>query len=493
MDSLIKMRKNQILLTVLALFLCSAVAVQAQGVYEVFSNAVKARAGGAREKAGEVVLFLRTGVHNSGVVTVTFSAPIAEGLTVSTEGIALSGGGSAAVDVKKGTVTITMPSSGEGSVTLSGVRLDVREAEAPVTAMFSGDSSAFLSGAANVISSIEDGLEVESTTKALLTRGDMGMANVTITEAFATAFTAGTGRVHLQISGVPDKAKLDVSLANYPTAEAITASDDQGAALIAAASDVAGDVTLNAGTANALIIDDGVAQDPAGIALNLTGDGKDIDITIDFADPGPAAAAVESLELVLDLDASSAVEDIELPISPGTVQVMATMAPTKKPTLVAPDSEYFAENFIAAEKASFTFAPASCTLLYPYVTYLPEIGWNTAIAVTNPSAFTKTPLSGAITFTLYPNHGLPVVTAGGPPGAGLDADGSLPAGNTYTVLLSQLLSWANYPGDFQGHLYVKTDFTGCRGLGWVTDWRSANQAYLPYFEDNNDRGNVPVN
>ena len=87
------MRKNQILLTVLALFLCSAVAVQAQGVYEVFSNAVKARAGGAREKAGEVVLFLRTGAHGSGVVTVTFSAPIAEGLDVSTEGIAVSGNG----------------------------------------------------------------------------------------------------------------------------------------------------------------------------------------------------------------------------------------------------------------------------------------------------------------------------------------------------------------------------------------------------------------
>ena len=234
------------------------------------------------------------------------------------------------------------------------------------------------------------------------------------------------------------------------------------------------------------------AGDATETDLEVTGDGEDIGITIDFTAP---AAAVESLELVLDLDASSAVEDIELPISPGTVQVMATMAPTKKPTLVAPDSEYFAENFIAAEKASFTFAPASCTLLYPYVTYLPEIGWNTAIAVTNPSAFTKTPLSGAVTFMLYQNHAeepMEYVTDPTTPGpSGLDADGSLPAGNTYTVLLSELLSWIGAPGDFQGHLYVKTDFTGCRGLGWVTDWTSANQAYLPYFEDNNDRGNVP--
>ena len=70
------MRKTLLLATVL--FLCAG-AIQAQGVYEVFSNAVKARAGGAREKAGDVVLFLRTGTHAAGVITVTFSAPIAEG------------------------------------------------------------------------------------------------------------------------------------------------------------------------------------------------------------------------------------------------------------------------------------------------------------------------------------------------------------------------------------------------------------------------------
>ena len=62
-----------------------------------------------------------------------------------TDGVAVSAG-TAAVDLEEGTVTITMPGAGEGSVTLSGVRLDLREAEAPVTATFSGDSNAFLSG-----------------------------------------------------------------------------------------------------------------------------------------------------------------------------------------------------------------------------------------------------------------------------------------------------------------------------------------------------------
>ena len=74
------MRKSQVLVVAVALLFCSAVAVQAQGVYEVFSNPVigTGRAAPGRT-AGDVVLFLRTGMHAGGVVTVTFSAPLAEG------------------------------------------------------------------------------------------------------------------------------------------------------------------------------------------------------------------------------------------------------------------------------------------------------------------------------------------------------------------------------------------------------------------------------
>ena len=147
----------------------------------------------------------------------TFSAPLAEGLEVMGDGGVTVTGGTAVVDVDEGTVTITLPTSGEESVTLSGVRLDVREAEAPVTAMFSGDSNAFLSGAANVISAINDALMVESTETALLTRGGMGTATVTITEANASVFTDNSN-VILRVSGVPDNVMLHVSHAGFDTA-----------------------------------------------------------------------------------------------------------------------------------------------------------------------------------------------------------------------------------------------------------------------------------
>ena len=55
------MRKNQRLLIAGILLLATAGVAQGQAVYEAFGNAVMAREGGAGEKAGAIVLFLRTG------------------------------------------------------------------------------------------------------------------------------------------------------------------------------------------------------------------------------------------------------------------------------------------------------------------------------------------------------------------------------------------------------------------------------------------------
>ena len=462
------MRKSQVLVVAVALLFCSAVAVQAQGVYEVFSNPVMARTGGARELAGDVVLFLRTGSHASGEVTVRFSAPLAEATAPTVNE------GTIETNVKEGTVTITMPSSGEQSVTLTGVRLDLREAEAPVTAMFSGDSNAFLSGAANVVSAIGDALEVKATMAALLTRGDAGMATVTVSEAFAGALKAGS-MVVLTISGVPDKATLMVSHAGYVATTVATPDPDNSA-------DVAGAVTINDVTivdVDGNIVDPGDTEADMG-TLALAGDaGKDIDIMITFA--GPAPAATEKVTLALSLDSGATGE--------GMVSAMATMAPTKKPDEVAVDSEYFTATPTDAATV-FTFAPASCTLLFPYVVSLPEAGWNTGLAITNPTAGAGTALGGTVTFTLFANGGDPEMpmtytTGAGTPGPNvLDDEGMLAAGSTYTLLLSELLAWVGHTeGNLTGHLYVETNFTGCRGVGWVTDFATVNQAYLPYFAD----------
>ena len=472
------MRKNQTLLVTGILLLASAGVAQGQAVYEAFGNAVMAREGGAGEKAGAIVLFLRSGTHNGGMVTVRYSAPLAAG-TEATVNV-----GTAATDVDEGTVTVTMPVGTMNTVTISDVRLDLREAAAPITATFTGNENAFVSGVATVISAIEDALEVESTKTQILTRGGMGSATVTIKEAFASAFTA-EANILLTLVGVPDEASLTVSHAGHPTQAALDADGTLDDA------DVAGDVTLNTET---MIVDDNAMT--TGMELAMTGDGDKLNIIVGFTGDGPNAASTESLKLMFDLVATSAQEDLMLPLDEGMVEVWVTMAPTEKPDMVDENTEYFAVNYIPADGVvAFTIAPASCTLLFPYAAYLPDMAWNTGIAITNPSMFTDTPLSGGITFTLFPNDGGMIVhpTSAMSSGGGLDAAGSLPAGGTHTVLLSEVLSDAGMPSDedFIGHIYVETDFTGCRGVGWITDFGAVNQAYLPYFGDNLDEGDVP--
>ena len=485
------MRKHQTLLIAGILLLASAGVAQGQAVYEAFGNAVMAREGGAGEKAGAIVLFLRSGTHNGGIVTVRYSAPLA----AETMAMVSTGGSpSAATDVDEGTVTVTMPAGGTDTVTISDVRLDLREATAPVTATFSGNENAFVSGVATVISAIEDALEVEATSAQILTRGADGSVTLTVEEAFAAAFTAGAD-VLLTLVGVPDKAGLTVSHV-YPTAAEITAEETSGAA-VDAVTNIRGNVTLNTDT---MIVTDG---DATPNMLSMTGDGDKINITVGFDntspnddETGPNPASTESVKLVFELDARSSVEDIMLPLDEGMVEVWVTMAPTEKPAMVDENTEYFAVNYIPADGVvAFTIAPASCTLLFPYAVVLPGMGWDTGIAISNPSAFTDTPLSGTITFSLFPNDGEMIEhsTDGSSSGVGLDADGSIPAGNTHAVRLSEVLSNAGMPGSFVGHLYVETDFTGCRGVGWVTDFSTVNQAYLPYFEDNLDEGSVPAN
>ena len=471
------MRTNQTLIIAVALLLCSAVAVQAQGIYDARGIRAMAREGGAAEPAGDVVLFLSAGdavVGLEGMVTVQYSVPLGKGTTptVMQDRGDRTSDSNVVTDEEAGMVMFTLP-TGMGAITLTNVRLDLRDASTPVTATISGDSNAIVSDIVDVISSIEEALTVESTMEALLTRGDMGSVTVTITEAFSRVFSDDT-MVLLRVSGVPDKTILTVSHAGFDMMPAEGVVNPNAA-------DIVGNVTLNEDTT---IVVGGVIQGLDAGMLELTGDGKDIDIEIAFLG---VTAAADSLKLTLNLDAggmgTATGDDLEFPIAEGMVRVMATMAPAEAPDEGGP---YFTENFLpAGGVVAFTFNPATCTLLYPYVTYNPPAMVDTGIAVTNPTGFGGDALSGPITFHLYGNDSDPesyTTGAGTPRGmaGGLDENGNLAAGKTYSVLLSQLLLWSSIEGTFEGHVYVETDFTRCSGLGLVWDNNGTfSQGYIP--------------
>ena len=472
------MRKSQVLLVGVALLLCSTVAVQAQGAYQAFSNPLMARTGGAREVAGELVLFLTQGAHSlTGNITVKFSAPLAEDVAVEAGGIVVTLA-TAVINTAENTISLTPTDVASADpIELSGVRLDVRGAVVPVTATISGNSEAFISGAVNVISDSVDALEIDATGMSLLSRGGTGNATVTVEETFARALTEAGSMVMLRVSGVPDAADLTITAAGVD----------------AAAAGVAGNVTVAVGALTPVTVVTGGLVTAAG-QLMTAGTGGDIDVMVAFS--APDGSSTESVTLNLNLDTDDPVSPIFV-AQDTMVSAMATMAPTSAPATIVAGTEYFSENFTDAAEL-FTFAPASCTLLFPYVVSLPELemAWNTGIAITNPTAM-GTPQDGAITFTLFTNGSdtpMEYTTDAMTPGTTLDAEGMLAAGNTYTVLLSELAAWAGHEGDITGHLYVKTNFTGCRGVGWVTDFGTVNQAYLAYFRaDDADLDTIPAN
>ena len=468
------MRKNQTLIIAVVVLLCSAVAAQAQGTaaYEAFANGVNAREGGAAELSASIALFLRgaSADHGGGKVTAQYSVPLAEETSPMMNTTPVL---AADMDAEDGVVTFTLPASGTDTVVLSNVRLDLREASAPVTVTLTGDSLTFVSGVFNVVSSIQEAMEVTSKSASILTRGASETATVTIEETFSGAWTTAAD-VLLRITGVPDEAILKVSHAGYADPSAAGNDDTSDDA------DIGGTVMLDMVT----IVDEGNILDEE---LTVTGDGDAIDITIDF--DMPVATSKDSLVLTLELDAggegTATSDDLALPLDEGMVRVMASMAPDEVDTPDA-DTEYFTENFIpAAGSVAFTIDPARCTLLYPYVTYNAPYMIDTGIAVTNPTGFGGDALSGPIKFSLYGNDSDPesYTTGAGTPGGmdgGLDENGNLDAGKTYSVLLSQLLAWLSIEGPFQGHIYVETDFTRCSGLGLVWDNNGTySQGYIP--------------
>ena len=127
-------------------------------------------------------------------------------------------------------------------------------------------------------------------------------------------------------------------------------------------------------------------------------------------------------------------------------------------------------------------------MLFPLVTYIQDADgmllFDTGFAIVNP-AYSKEPASGHITFTFYKKDTPETVyvTSGGSPGTGLEADGRLAPGSTYTVNASELLPAANWAELRAGHVHVRTDYTNCNGLGLIYGTMGIDQSYTAIVLD----------
>jgi len=144
----------------------------------------------------------------------------------------------------------------------------------------------------------------------------------------------------------------------------------------------------------------------------------------------------------------------------------------------------------------FIITSSTTTLLVPFAQTVTAAGYNTGFAIANTTKdvgsvtgfASPTAQSGTITFTFFPQlpkggSTLPAsftyLTSTNPAvGTGLDSTGKVPAGSTYTVLLSELLAAAGAPADFAGYIFIVTNFTDAHALYVVSNFSTFSQGSL---------------
>jgi len=183
------------------------------------------------------------------------------------------------------------------------------------------------------------------------------------------------------------------------------------------------------------------------------------------------------------------------PLAPGTITVSAAMAPIT--TLTTADR--FPQFIEGCETAAVNLASVSgalnTILLVPYAPV--QVGYDTGITVANTTLdpgtanmgnFTQAiSQTGKIVFYFFPKSGpaiAPWVSTSHPSVHGLDLAGKLPAGGTFSCLLSELLPVGT---TFEGYVFVVTDFTNAHGEYFISDWEFFTHGALMLVVSDNAR------
>jgi hypothetical protein len=240
---------------------------------------------------------------------------------------------------------------------------------------------------------------------------------------------------------------------------------------------------------------DGTASTLAPVVSSVTVDQFVPNITINFG--GPADLA--QIETVTFTCGTISTVGATFPLTGGNITVQATLAPTGaalgnlgavNTSLTTGQVPRYAQTLQPATALTVvSIVPATTNLLVPFAVAGP--GFDTGIAISNTTADPfgattggATPGNGTITYTFFPNGGtsfsFTTGAAGTPTGNGGLTSGVLNAGNTYSVLVSELLKAAGKGPAFSGYLFVTTNFTNAHGVAFaVSNFDGKFTSYTP--------------
>ena len=469
------MSKTKTLFTMALLVLLGsmgAAQAQAQDTYVttemVAQPRTAARMGGENEMSGSVWLTFSTAtpvVVNRMTVTLHYSVPLAGDITSTAPGsmaftsatATVMGMGEDGDNDDNGTVVISAIEGTSPTLVIRNVMLNVSEASGPVTVtaeIESSDDTDFLRfdgpNIGTVIDDIVIGVKAKADAGIVRTRGtDSGEVTATLTleEAYTDAFMMGN-ELEIEFSDIPDEVTLTAEVTGIKSYIAASEDGETPAVIVADTDPYATVSAVKNGSATVML---------GGGDMPEVEEGN-----------SQTREAPDKVVLTLALTAASSNDKISFPLDVGEITVSVTFG-----------GDDFDEAF-TDPMAVFNIRSAQCELLFPVVSVLPNRGnWDTGISVTNP-AYKDEMAAGGLTFTFYGLGGVVAMydtTKDGVIGDGLEPDGTLLPGGTYQVMASQILAATEWGEMFRGHVYLKTDYTHCSGLGWVTDFMTVNQAY----------------
>jgi len=456
--------------------------------------------------------YLSTAFVTGGRLRIDWPMPITNSTTYpATDPIQIQGGSGTgifagvtnaqlSVDNAEGRVHILLPcqpgtTGATGTLILTGVRVDASGATVPVTAAVSSQAVTSLSGL-----STAPGCPGAASTASPITPTNVIIASPSI-ESIST-LSPGIGSITVGASsaaGAPSNNGTATIFTNR------TVADPLGSFVITEGHRTAWfDATQFAGAtmandAQIRLTFNGI---PAGVTLNIsaslpTSPAVTVNLSRTAIATGTNTATVSwtgALSTGSTLDQLQiSINSIVVPTSgslpAGAITVTAQMSPIG----IGFDTDLGVVDTSALPRyADVTVGPitivsissANTTLLIPFA--VRDGAFDTGISLANTTADPfgvptggATAQTGGLRLDFFPRA---AAGAGAPftlttsstvkPGIGLSADGSLAAGSTWTVLLSELLSAAGQTGSFTGYIFIRADFLNAHGAPFVSDFRN---------------------
>lgn len=501
--------KTRTLLIAAVMFVGLTAASFAQATFSVGSIPVTAVVNtGQVELTGAVTFDQTSGVTNNGTITISYGVPITVAFSsVSVTALAGTAFASATcgapllpTGVCVSTVTVNTTASSNtngllvvnvpagvaagGSFTVSGARVAIAGTGlTSLTANLSTTNNAITAGQTSVvvISSIQPGIAGVGT-KIGSTSPNVGRIN-----AVSGAITTTPAQVTVK-EGFLNAWGDPTNLTNAGLRITLSANPPSGVKIIFPA---------NATT-------DGTGS-PVFTTMNSDGSLISADVTISSTSTSlqvfyKAVSTTdptkqETLVIPVTFSVSSSAS---LPLPSTQITYVVSLAPIG--TAFDSNGNVIADVKLIPRYAASDVGPATLlsitglttTMLVPFAQTVTALGFNTGLAISNTTEdpgttamgfTTATPQTGTITFYFFPS--LPNPTATNPTnfsfsptgtfGHGLDANGRLIAGGTFTALISEIFAAASQPADFNGYIFIVTNFTNAHGFWTISDFKSFSQ------------------